>query len=257
MARLDGVAWITGAGSGIGRACAIAFAGAGAKVALTGRRVEALEETAATVRAGGGTALVAPADVADASAVTSAHKAVVAALGDPLVLVNSAGGNMRRRHWAQLSPQDMSDVVDLDLKAMFYCTLAVLPAMRARRDGRIVHIASQAGVGLHPVSGPTYAAAKKGVLALSATLNAEEGIHGIRSICLSPGEVDTPILFTRPVPPSAAEREQMLKPEDVAETALFCATLPNRACVTELVLLPTDDRHMRAQAHAIKALTGV
>jgi len=204
----------------------------------------------------GGTAFVAPADVADPGAVASAHRKIVAALGDPHVLVNSAGGNMRRRHWAQLSPQDMSDVVDLDLKAMFYCTLAVLPAMRARRDGRIVHIASQAGVGLHPVSGPTYAAAKKGVLALSATLNAEEGIHGIRSICISPGEVDTPILNTRPSPPSATERESMLKPEDVAAAALFSASLPNRACVTELVLLPTDDRHVRAQAHAIKALTG-
>ena len=128
--------------------------------------------------------------------------------------------------------------------------------MRARRDGRIVHIASQAAVGLHPVSGPTYAAAKKGVLALSATLNAEEGIHGIRSICISPGEVDTPILNTRPAPPSAAERELMLKPEDVAAAALFSVTLPQRACVTELVLLPTDDRHMRAQANTIKGLTG-
>jgi NADP-dependent 3-hydroxy acid dehydrogenase YdfG len=163
---------------------------------------------------------------------------------------------MRRRHWAQLSPQEMSEIVDLDLKAMFYCTLAVLPAMRARRDGRIVHIASQAGVALHPVSGPTYAAAKKGVIALSATLNAEEGIFGIRSICISPGEVDTPILNTRPSPPSAAEREKMLQAEDVAEVALFCASLPHRACVTELVLLPTDDRHVRAQAHAIKVLTG-
>jgi NADP-dependent 3-hydroxy acid dehydrogenase YdfG len=256
MATISGVAWITGAGSGIGRACAIAFAGAGAKVAVTGRRVDALEETAAAVRAAGGTAFVAPADVADAEAVASAHQAIVAALGDPLALVNSAGGNMRRRHWAHLSPREMSEIVDLDLKAMFYCTLAVLPAMRARRDGRIVHIASQAGVALHPVSGPTYAAAKKGVLALSATLNAEEGIHGIRSTCISPGEVDTPILNTRPSPPSAAERELMLKPEDVAEAALFCATLPARACVTELILLPTDDRHVRAQAYAIKVLTG-
>ncbi len=254
MARIDGVAWITGAGSGIGRACALAFAGAGAKVALTGRRVDALEETAAAIRAAGGAALIAPADVADAAAVASAHARIVAELGDPLVLVNSAGGNIRRRHWAQLSPQDMSEIVDLDLKAMFYCTLAVLPAMRARRDGRIVHIASQAGVALHPVSGPTYAAAKKGVLALSATLNAEEGIFGIRSICISPGEVDTPILNTRPSPPSANEREKMLKAEDVAEVALFCASLPNRACVTELILLPTDDRHVRAQANAIKAL---
>jgi hypothetical protein len=67
--------------------------------------------------------------------------------------------------------------------------------------------------------------------------------------------VETPILNTLPVPPTAAERALMLQPEDVAEVALFWATLPRRACVSELVLLPADDRH-RTQAHAIAALVG-
>ena len=125
--------------------------------------------------------------------------------------------------------------------------------MRARGDGRIVHIASQAGVSLTPITGPSYMAAKHAVVALSRSLNAEEGI---RSICLSPGEVETPILNTRPVPPTAEERSLMLQPEDVAEVALFCATLPRRACVAELVLLPTDDRLVRAQAQAIETLVG-
>ena len=178
----DEVSWITGAGSGIGRACAIAFARAGARVALTGRRVEALEETARIVRAFGATAFVAPTDVTRAEAVGQAHAEIVAALGDPLVLVNSAGGNARRRHWGQLSPADASAVIDLDLKSVFYATLAVLPAMRARGDGRIVHIASQAGVSLQTVSGPSYSAAKSGVVAMSASLNAEEGIHGIEHL---------------------------------------------------------------------------
>jgi NADP-dependent 3-hydroxy acid dehydrogenase YdfG len=137
---------------------------------------------------------------------------------------------------------------------LFYCTLVVLPAMRAQRDGRIVHIASQAGVSLTPITGPSYSASKHGVVAMSASLNAEEGINGIRSICISPGEVETAILNTRPVPPSAAERVLMLQPEDVADVVLFCVTLPPRACVTELILLPTDDRHVRVQAHAIDAL---
>ena len=96
-------------------------------------------------------------------------------------------------------------------------------------------------------------AAKHAVVALSRSLNAEEGIHGIRSTCLSPGEVETPILNTRPAPPTAEERALMLQPEDVAKVALFCATLPRRACVTELVL-PTDDGLVRAQAHAIETL---
>ena len=250
----DSVVWVTGGGSGIGRACAVAFSSAGARVALSGRRVAALEETASIIRDSGGTAVVVPADVSDAHSVDRAHQSVVAALGDPLVLVNSAGGNVTRRHWKNLAAQDMSDVIDLDLKAMFYCTLAVLPAMRARKDGRIVHIASQAGVSLQTVSGPTYSAAKHGVVAMSASLNAEEGINGIRSICISPGEVETPILNTRPEPPSLEERMLMLQPEDVAAAALFCATLPLRACVTELILLPTDDRHVRQRARAIDAI---
>jgi NADP-dependent 3-hydroxy acid dehydrogenase YdfG len=197
---------------------------------------------------------VVPADVSDAGAVAAAHRKVVELFGDPLVLINSAGGNTTRRHWLNLSPESVSEVIDLDLKAMFYCTLAVLPAMRARRDGRIVQIASQAGVSQQTVSGASYSAAKTGVVAMSANLNAEEGINGIRSICISPGEVDTPILNTRPSPPSEAERALMLLPEDVARTALFCVSLPNRACVTELVLLPTDDRHVRDRARAIEAL---
>lgn len=247
------VTWVTGAGSGIGRACAIEFARAGAAVALTGRRIDALEETAAMIRGQGGIApLIVPADVSDAATVEAAHKAIVEALGDPLVLINSAGGNVTQRHWKNLAAAAASQVIDLDLKAMFYCTLAALPAMRARGDGRIVHIASQAGVSLQTVSGPSYSAAKHGVVAMSASLNAEEGIHGIRSICISPGEVETPILATRPSPPSAAERKLMLQPEDVAEAALFCATLPLRACVTELILLPTDDRHVRGHARAIE-----
>jgi NAD(P)-dependent dehydrogenase (short-subunit alcohol dehydrogenase family) len=250
-----GITWITGAGSGIGRACAVVFARAGARVALTGRRGGPLEETAAIIRGqGGAEPVVIPADVSDADAVAAAHRKVVEALGDPLVLINSAGGNAKRRHWLNLAPESASEVIDLDLKAMFYATLAVLPAMRARRDGRIVHIASQAGVSLQTVSGPSYSAAKHGVVGMSASLNAEEGINGIRSICISPGEVETPILDTRPSPPSAAERKLMLQPEDVAQTALFCVSLPLRACATEVVLLPTDDRHVRERARSIEAL---
>ena len=168
MESLDGkVAWITGAGSGIGRACAVAFARAGARVALTGRRLPPLEETAVLTGAPAGDVVIALADVSDAAAVAAAHAKIVAALGDPLVLVNSAGGNVKQRHWGNLAPASASEVIDLDLKAMFYCTLAALPAMRAR-DGRIVHIASQAGVSLTPITGPSYMAAKHAVVALSS-----------------------------------------------------------------------------------------
>lgn len=251
----ESVVWVTGAGSGIGRACAIVFAKAGARVALTGRRLSPLEKTASIIRElCGRSALVVQADVTDPDAVATALHTIVQTFDDPLVLVNSAGGNVTQRHWRDLSPAGASEVIDQDLKAMFYCTLAVLPAMRSRGDGRIVHIGSQAGVSFQPVTGPSYSASKHGVVAMSASLNAEEGIHGVRSICISPGEVETPILDTRPSPPSAAERRLMLQPDDVAETVLFCVSLPQRACATQVILLPTDDRLMRTSARAIEAM---
>ena len=243
--------WITGAGTGIGQAIALAFAATGARVALTGRTAAALEQTRAAVEAAGGTAVVVVADVTDEHAVTRAHQAVVDALGPPAVLVNNAGANAKRRHWAQLSPADMAMVVDVNLKGPFLCTLAVLPAMRAAGGGTIIHVASVAGTGIFAVTGPAYTAAKHGARALSATLNAEEGIHGIRSICINPGEVATPIMDQRPRPPSAADRALMVQPQDIAAAAVFAATLPPRTCMAEMTIQPTDNAFYRATAHAI------
>src|SRR5574337_1538651 len=99
------VVWVTGAGSGIGRACAVAFATAGARVALTGRRLSPLEQTASIIRElCGRSALVVQADVTDSDAVAAALRAIVQTFDDPLVLVNSAGGNVMQRHWRDLSP---------------------------------------------------------------------------------------------------------------------------------------------------------
>ena len=246
-------AWITGAGSGIGRAIALSFAGAGVKVALTGRRKDALAETKALVEAAGGEAMLAPADVTVPAQVTAAHQAVVQAWGDPDILVNDAGGNAKRRHWGQLSAEDMSMVVDVNLKGPFLCSLAVLPAMRARTSGTLIHISSFAGTGTFLVSGPTYSAAKHAVRSMSATMNAEEGIHNIRSICINPGEVATPILDSRPRPPTAEERAIMVQPEDIAEAALFAARLPPRSCVMDMTVVPTNNNAFRHEATRIAA----
>ncbi len=244
-------AWITGAGSGIGQAIAVAFAGAGMRVAITGRRAEALAETAMRVRAASGTVFEAPADVTDAAAVQAAHQAVVGAFGDPDVLVNNAGGNARNRHWHGLSAEDMGMVLDVNLRGPFLCSLAVLPAMRKRRGGMLIHIASLAGTGNFMVSGPAYSAAKHGARSMSASINAEEGIHGIRSVCINPGEVATPILDSRPRPPSPEDRALMVQPEDIAACALFAAGLPPRACIADMIVVPTDNNQHRSQARAL------
>ena len=246
--------WITGAGTGIGRALAQAFAAAGCRLALTGRSRDSLAETQRLVQDAGGSAMIAIADVADAHQVTQAHLAVSAALGDIDILVNNAGTNARRRHWADLSPADLASVVDVNLKGPFLCSLAVLPAMRERRAGLLIHVASVAGTGIFAVSGPSYTASKHGAVAMSATINAEEGIHGIRSVCINPGEVATPILDTRPRPPSAEERAVMIQPEDIAAAAVFAARMPARTCMAEMTITPTDNQFYRSTAQAIAGM---
>ena len=241
--------WITGAGTGIGRAMAIAFAHAGCRVAITGRRPEPLAET---LRLAPGVVSI-QGDVSTPEGVTQAHEAVVQAIGPVQIMINNAGTNVPKRAWRDLSPADMASVVDVNLKGPFLCTLAVLPAMRTARCGLIIHTVSNAATGIYAVAGPTYTASKHGARAMSATLNAEEGIHGIRSVCINPGEVETPILDARPHPPSAPDRALMVQPEDIAEAALFAARMPHRTCMAEMLITPTDNNFYRATAHALAA----
>jgi len=247
--------WVTGAGTGIGRAIALAFVAAGCRLALTGRSRETLAETQAQVEAAGGSSMLAIADVGVAHEVTRAHLEVAEALGDIDILVNNAGTNTARRNWAHLSAEDMERLVDVNLKGPFLCSLAVLPAMRERRAGTLIHVVSNAATGIFSVSGPAYTASKHGARAMSATLNAEEGIHGIRSICINPGEVATPILDKRPKPPSAEDRAIMVQPEDVAAAAVFAACMPPRTCLAEILITPTDNAFYRSSARAIEEMT--
>jgi NADP-dependent 3-hydroxy acid dehydrogenase YdfG len=252
MGVLSGeVAWVTGAGTGIGRAIAVALAKEGAAVGLSGRNRETLSVTEALVQTSGGKPLVAVADVSNAEQVAAAHAAIVEKLGHPGILVNNAGWNVAKRHWRDLTAETVGQMVGTNLTGPFLCTLAVLPMMRERHAGLLVHVASISATGIFLVSGPAYTATKYAARAMSATLNAEEGIHNIRSVCINPGEVETPLLDRRPAPPTAEQRALMVQPEDIAAAVLFCARLPSRACVTEMTIAPTDNNFYRADAHAI------
>lgn len=236
------VAWVTGAGSGIGQAAAVALARAGVRLALTGRRAEALEQTAEQVRAVGGEALVAAADMGCADAVERAWDAVHAAYRRCDILVNSAGLNVPKRSWSEISPADIDAVIGVDLNGPFYASRAVLPTMRAQGGGLIVQVSSWAGRYVSKLTGPAYSAAKHGLVALSESLNQEECGHRIRSCCICPGEVATPILEKRPVPVTADDKARMLQSEDLAETILFVARLPSTVCVNEILISPTWNR---------------
>ena len=252
MKRLEGkTAWVTGAGSGIGRAIAISFAAEGAKVALTGRRVGPLEETAKMI---GGGAVIVPADLTDEKQVAAALAKVEATIGGPDIMVNNAGVNLPKRYLHQLTPEAIRSLVDGNLTAPFFTSVAVLPGMRKRGGGHLIQIASMAGKNISFLSGPGYTAAKHGFVALSQSINQENGIHNIRSCCICPGEVATDILKNRPEPVPQEDIERLLQPEDLAAMALFVATMPERANITEMLVTPTYMRLLAPQAKKIAAM---
>ncbi|MFN9091831.1 MAG: SDR family oxidoreductase [Alphaproteobacteria bacterium] len=252
MKRLEGkTAWVTGAGSGIGRAIAILFAAEGAKVALTGRRIAPLEETAKVI---GANAVIVPADLTDEKQVAAALAKVESSIGGPDILVNNAGVNLPKRYLHQLTAEAIRSLVDGNLTAPFFTSVAVLPGMRKRGGGHIIQIASMAGKNISFLSGPGYTAAKHGFVALSQSINQENGIHNIRSCCICPGEVATDILKNRPEPVPQEDIERLLQPEDLAAMALFVATMPERANITEMLVTPTYMRLLAPQAKKIAAM---
>ena len=243
MERLkDKIAWVTGAGSGIGQAAAVALAREGAKLVLSGRRELPLRETAARIEADGGMAVLEPGDLTDPAAASRTAENIRKRFGRLDILVNNAGVNISRRSWAELEATGADEVVDGNLSSAFYCVLAALPIMRAQKDGVLIHTASMAGRSVGPLSGAAYTAAKHGVVGMSHSINCEECVNGIRSTVICPGEVATPILDRRPVPVSAEDRARMLQSEDVGDLVLYIATLPAHVCLNEVWITPTWNR---------------
>jgi NADP-dependent 3-hydroxy acid dehydrogenase YdfG len=235
------VAWITGGGSGIGLAGAIELARAGAHVAISGRSAETLKKAERELKSAGSAEAISL-DVADQKDVAKAAEALHKRHGRIDILVNSAGVNLPKRNFKNVSVDGWNQIVAINLSGMFYCCHAVLPGMRSRKDGLIVNIASWAGRYASTLTGPGYNATKRAVIALTESLNMEECAHGIRASSILPGEVATPILEKRPVPPPPEERARMLQPEDLGRAIAFIATLPPRVCINELMITPTWNR---------------
>lgn len=237
------VAWITGGGSGIGLAGALELAAAGAHVVISGRNARTNESGLAELKKAG-SAEATQLDVGDRAAVERTAADIEKRHGRIDILVTSAGTNIGggKRNFRTMSLDGWDDVVRINLNGLFYCCYAVLPGMRARRDGLIINISSWAGRYASMLTGPAYNATKRAVIAVSESINMEECAHGIRATSILPGEVATPILEKRPVPPSAEERARMAQAEDFGRAILFIATLPARTCVNELVMAPTWNR---------------
>ena len=236
------VAWITGAGTGIGLAGAQALAKAGATVIMSGRRAEVLEREAEQIRKGGGKAESQPLDVSDHEQVARVAADILRRHGRVDILVNSAGLNVTDRYWRNQTLEGWDEVIGANLDGSFYTTFAVLPAMRKQRDGLVINVSSWAGVYHAQLTGAAYNASKHAVVAMTETINMEECANGIRACAICPAEVATPILDRRPVPPSAEDRARMLQAEDVGNTIRFVAELPAHACINQIIISPTWNR---------------
>jgi NAD(P)-dependent dehydrogenase (short-subunit alcohol dehydrogenase family) len=240
MNRLKGkIAWITGAGTGIGQGIALALAGKGASLILSGRRPEPLEEAAAKARDLGVQVLVAPLDVTDRQTVDRTARDAAEELGVIDLLVNNAGMNTRKRMAIDMEPQDWDRVVEVNLTGAFNCFRAVFPDMKAKGEGLIINISSMAGKQTGLLGGAAYSASKHGMVSLTHSINLEAAEYGVRASVICPGEVDTPLIAARPEPVSARRQALMLKPEDLGEAVVFVAGMPPHVTIPELWILPT------------------
>ncbi|MSQ63535.1 MAG: SDR family oxidoreductase [Betaproteobacteria bacterium] len=235
------VAWITGGGSGIGLAGARELVKAGARVVISGRTEKTLREAEKQLKALGDAEAILL-DVADKKQVAQAAKELLARHGRCDVLVNSAGLNVPKRLYKDLTPDDWDKVIGINLNGALYCTTAVLPAMRSQKGGLVINISSWLGRWIGYLGGVAYGASKHALATITHHLNLEEGMHGIRGCVIYPGEVATPLLKTRPVPPAQQDIDRMLKPEDLGRTIRFVAEMPPHVCLNEIVISPTWNR---------------
>lgn len=229
---------ITGAGTGVGRAIAIALAGQGWRLALIGRTQGTLEGTAAAAGLGGEDCLCCVVDVGHCAAVNEVAEKVLKLFGSVELLVNAAGTNTPKRRLSELSQEDYNRVVNTNLNGTYHVTQSFLPHMRKRKSGIIVNIVSDAALWGAPLAGCAYTVSKFGQRGLTQIINEEEGKNGIRACAILPGEIETPLLRLRPSPPLPESYASMLQPEDVAACVLLAVNLPSRAVVQELLIRP-------------------
>ena len=163
------------------------------------------------------------------------------------VLVNNAGHSSQHRRILNTPPEEMRSVIDSNLIGTFFCTKAVVPAMLKAKAGTIINISSLAAVTPGPFSGFAYGAAKAGVINFTEFLNADLRNTGIRASVVVPGEVATPILDKRPIPPDADARATMVDVDETSAAILLIATLPQRSNIPELVIRPTMHRNMTGE----------
>jgi NADP-dependent 3-hydroxy acid dehydrogenase YdfG len=233
------VVWVTGGGSGMGRAAALSAGSRGWRVAVSGRRPERVQSVAAEVEARGGAVLALPGDVRSTEDVTEHASAIDREWGRLDGLVLAAGLNAPRRTWQDQDLTELSDIVETNLVSVARVVQIALPRLR-EAAGTVVVISSYAGWRFSPGAGVAYSASKTGLAALCQSLNGQEAESGVRACHLCPGDVDTDFLARRPEVPGAEARRVMLTADDVARAVQFVLDSPAHVRIEELVISPVS-----------------
>lgn len=235
---MDKTAIITGAGSGVGQAVALRMASEGWTVAIVGRTAAKLEETKIKAGTNADRLHAFPCDIGDAEAVVTTVADAAKRLGSIAALINCAGTNIAKRSLSVLEIDDFHDVMATNLGGAFYFVRGVLPTMRSAGRGTIVNVVSDAGLLANAKAGAAYVASKFALSGLTQSINLEERANGIRACAIYPGDIATPLLDKRPVPPPPEARAKMLQPEDMADCVMLCVNLPDRAVVEQMLVRP-------------------
>ncbi|MDQ3538676.1 MAG: SDR family NAD(P)-dependent oxidoreductase [Actinomycetota bacterium] len=238
---IDATVLVTGASSGIGQACAEAFARAGARLLLSARRHDRLTELADSLNA---EVRILPLDVRDRAAVSAAVDSLDDGWRDVDVLVNNAGLAAGFGPLHDNDPADWDRMIETNITGLLNVTSAVVPAMVRRGRGHVVNIGSIAGHETYP-NGAVYCATKAAVDRITTGLRMDLLGSGVRVSTVDPGAVETEFSIVRfSGDRDRAERVYQgmtpLTPDDVAETVVWIADRPAHVQVAQVVLLPTD-----------------
>jgi 3-oxoacyl-[acyl-carrier protein] reductase len=230
------VALITGAGRGIGRATAIAFAQEGIHVGLVGRTLENLQQVAEQLKQYGVKVAIAAANVADLDSITAAVESIRDELGAIDILVNNAGIS-KFGNFMDLTPEEWTNIIDVNVKGVYYTTRAVLPEMIERNTGDIINISSTAGQKGAPITS-AYTASKAAVIGLSESLMLEVRKKNIRVTTLTPSTVATDMAVELNLTDGNPER--VMQPEDLADLMVAQLKLHPRVVLKHAGLWSTN-----------------